>query len=65
LDDSSLAGKNLVVDGDNHRHLKRRRWTESELGRRAKGDAGKLAIAVRLQAETVMAVARSGNCQTR
>ncbi|HRZ35663.1 MAG TPA: transposase [Candidatus Paceibacterota bacterium] len=38
------------------RELKRRRWTEAELERRAKGDAGKVAIAVRLRAETVMTV---------
>jgi REP element-mobilizing transposase RayT len=36
--------------------LKRRRWTKEELARRAKGDAGKVAIAVRLRAETAMTV---------
>ena len=36
--------------------LKRRRWTEQELGRRAKGDAGKILMAERLRAETVMTV---------
>jgi hypothetical protein len=36
--------------------LKRRRWGEEELGRRAKGDAVKVALAVRLRAETVMPV---------
>ncbi|MEY4385448.1 MAG: hypothetical protein RLY20_731 [Verrucomicrobiota bacterium] len=36
--------------------LKRRRWTEATLGKRAKADAGKLAIAVRLRAETPMTV---------
>jgi putative transposase len=34
--------------------LKRRRWREEDLGRRAKGDAGKVALATRLRAETVM-----------
>ena len=36
--------------------LKRRRWREEDLGRRAKGDAGKVALAMRLRAETVMTV---------
>jgi REP element-mobilizing transposase RayT len=36
--------------------LKRRRWGEEELGRRAKGDAGKVAVAVRLRAETAVTV---------
>ena len=36
--------------------LKRRRWDEAELGRRAKGDAQKLAMAVRLRAETAVTV---------
>jgi putative transposase len=36
--------------------LKRRRWGEQELERRAKGDAGKVAMAVRLRAETVATV---------
>lgn len=36
--------------------LQRRRWPESELGKRAKGDRGKVAIAGRLRAETVMTV---------
>jgi putative transposase len=37
--------------------LKRRKWTEADLKRRAKGDAGKVRIARRLRAETVMTVA--------
>ena len=36
--------------------LKRRRWREEELGRRAKGDDGKVALAWRLRRETVMTV---------
>jgi putative transposase len=36
--------------------LKRRRWREEDLGRRAKGDVVKVALAVRLRAETVMTV---------
>jgi REP element-mobilizing transposase RayT len=36
--------------------LKRRRWGEQELGRRAKGDEGKVAISVRLRAETAVTV---------
>jgi putative transposase len=36
--------------------LKRRRWDEAELGRRAKGDVQKLAMALRLRAETAMTV---------
>ncbi len=36
--------------------LKRRGWTEDGLGQRSKGDAGKVAIAARLRAETTMTV---------
>ena len=36
--------------------LKRRRWGPGELGRRAKGDAGKVAVAKRLRAETAVTV---------
>jgi hypothetical protein len=36
--------------------LKRRHWEEGELERRAKGDAQKVAIAVRLRAETAVTV---------
>ena len=36
--------------------LKRRHWREEDLGRRAKGDAVKVAVAVRLRKETVMPV---------
>ena len=36
--------------------LKRRRWEEADLEGRAKGDAGKVAMAVRLRGETVMTV---------
>ena len=36
--------------------LKRRRWKEEELERRAKGDAHKVAMAVRLRAETAVTV---------
>jgi hypothetical protein len=36
--------------------MRRRRWDEEELGRRAKGDTDKLAIAARLRAGTVMTV---------
>jgi len=36
--------------------LKRRRWGEEELPRRAKGDAGKVVVAVRLRAETAVTV---------
>ena len=36
--------------------LKRRRWREEDLGLRAKGDAGKVAVAQRLREETVMTV---------
>ena len=38
------------------KELKRRHWTEGELGRRAKGDAGKVAIAERLRAESAVTV---------
>lgn len=37
--------------------LKRRKWKEADLQARAKGDAGKVKIARRLRAETVMTVA--------
>ena len=37
--------------------LKRRKWTDAELKARAKGDVGKVRIARRLRAETVMTVA--------
>jgi hypothetical protein len=46
----------VLAEGIVAAELKRRRWTEAEWGRRAKGDAGKVAIAVRLRAETVMTV---------
>lgn len=36
--------------------LKRPRWTEAELGRRAKGGAGQVVMAVRLRAETAVTV---------
>jgi hypothetical protein len=36
--------------------MKRRRWGKEELGRRAKGDAGKVAMAERLRAETAVTV---------
>jgi REP-associated tyrosine transposase len=36
--------------------LKRRRWTEEDLKRRAKGDAHKVAMAARLRAETAVTV---------
>ena len=36
--------------------MKRRRWGEEELGRRAKGDARKVAMAARLRAETAVTV---------
>ena len=36
--------------------LKRRHWREENLGRRAKGDAGKVAMAARLRAETAVTV---------
>ena len=36
--------------------LKRRRWTEADLGRRAKGDAVKVAIAMRLRVESAVTV---------
>jgi hypothetical protein len=36
--------------------LKRRRWAEAELGWRVKGDAGKVAIAVRLRMESAVTV---------
>lgn len=36
--------------------LKRRRWDEKELGRRVKGDGQKVAIAMRLRAETAVTV---------
>ena len=36
--------------------MKRRRWREEELGRRAKGDARKVAMAARLRAETALTV---------
>jgi hypothetical protein len=36
--------------------MKRRRWDEAELAQRAKGDAQKVAIAVRLRAESAVTV---------
>jgi REP element-mobilizing transposase RayT len=36
--------------------MKRRRWRQEELARRAKGDEGKVAVAVRLRAETAVTV---------
>jgi hypothetical protein len=37
--------------------LKRRKWTEADRKKRAKGDTGKVKMARRLRAETVMTVA--------
>lgn len=37
--------------------LKRRKWREKDLGSRAKGDLGKVAIAARVRAETMVTVA--------
>ena len=36
--------------------MKRRRWREDELGQRAKGEAGKVAMAMRLRGETAVTV---------
>ena len=36
--------------------LRRLRWAEEDLGRVAKGDAAKVALALRLRSETVMTV---------
>lgn len=36
--------------------MKRRRWDEGELERRAKGDAHKVALAIRLRTETAVTV---------
>jgi hypothetical protein len=44
------------AEGIVREELKRRRWREEDLGRRAKGDAVKVALAARLRAETVMTV---------
>jgi REP element-mobilizing transposase RayT len=44
------------AEGIVREELKRRRWREEDLGRRAKGDAVKVALAVRLRLETVMTV---------
>jgi len=38
------------------KEMKRRRWDEAELAQRAKGDAQKVAIAVRLRAESAVTV---------
>ena len=44
------------AEGMVREELKRRHWREEDLGRRAKGDAVKVALAVRLREETVMTV---------
>ena len=44
------------AEGIVREELKRRHWRDEDLGRRAKGDAGKVEMAVRLRAETVMTV---------
>ena len=36
--------------------LRRRRWSETELRTRPKGDGGKVALAARLRAETTLTV---------
>jgi putative transposase len=51
--DSDAAKAERIV----REELKRRKWTEAELKARAKGDEGKVQIARRLRAETVMTVA--------
>ena len=47
----SLQAERIV-----HAELQRRRWQETDLAKRAKGDVGKVKIAGRLRAETVMTV---------
>ena|SRR5436190_2082373 len=39
-----------------HEELKRRKWTDAELAKRAKGDRSKVKIAARLREETVVTV---------
>jgi hypothetical protein len=39
-----------------HEELKRRKWTDADLGKRAKGDRFKVKIAARLRGETVVTV---------
>ena len=51
--ESDVAKAERIVRAE----LKRRKWTKVDLKRRAKGDAGKVKIARRLRAETVMTVA--------
>jgi D-lyxose ketol-isomerase len=45
------------AEGVVRQELRRRRWTETTLGDRKKGDPEKLKIAVRLRNETLMTVA--------
>jgi len=54
-----MARAHLVVEtprGNLVAGIKRRRWDEAELAQRAKGNAQKVAIAVRLRAETAVTV---------
>ena len=44
------------AEGIVREELKRQRWREEDLGRRTKGDVGKVALAARLREETVMTV---------
>jgi putative transposase len=44
------------AEGIVREELKRRHWHEGDLGRRAKGDAAKVAVAARLREETTMTV---------
>ncbi len=46
----------MLAEGIVSGEMKRRRWGEQELGRRAKGDAAKVAVAARLRAETAVTV---------
>jgi REP element-mobilizing transposase RayT len=48
--------KALIVDGSGSGYLKTRRWRESDLAKRAKGDLGKVQIAGRLRVETLVTV---------
>ena len=51
--ESDVAKAERIVKAE----LKRRQWTKADLKKRAKGEAGKVRIARRLRAETVMTVA--------
>ncbi len=52
----AAAGQRVRAEGITVAQLKRGRWKEADLSRRAKSDPGKLALAARLRRETTLTI---------